>query len=96
MVLGGAAIVLAAALALLSIRASGTDCGTAFGNNGARDFASVLRTNSLGPAAACEDARSGRRTLVWVIGLGGVALAGSGAVLDARAAALRRESQSVR
>jgi len=95
-VLGGAALVVAAALALMPMRAAGTDCGAAFGHNGGSDFASVLRTNSLAPAALCEDARSGRRTLAVTLGLLGVALAGSGAGIDYRAAALRREAQSVR
>ena len=96
MVLGGAALVVAAALALLPMRASGTDCGSAFGSHGASDFASVLRTNSLTPVAACEDARSGRRTLVIALGALGVVLSGSGAGIDSRGAALRREAQGVR
>lgn len=95
MVLGGAALVMAAALALMPMRAAGTDCGSAFGSNRAGDFASVLRTNSLSGVTACEDARSGRRTLTVTLGLLGVALAGSGGVLASRSAAVSREPQRV-
>lgn len=95
MVLGGAALVVAAALTLMPMRAAGADCGSAFGNNHASDFGAVLRTNSLAPAALCEDTRSGRRTLVVTVGLLGAALAGSGAVAASRSAAVSREPQRV-
>jgi heme A synthase len=94
--IGGAAVVLAAVLAFMTIRASGTNCGTAFGNNGSSDFASVLQTNSFRGVNACQDARQGRQTLVWSIGTVGLVLLASGATLAGRDAAMSREPESVR
>lgn len=98
MAIGGAALLLAAVLALMSIRTGGTSCGSAFGDSGGSDFASVLQTNSLRGAVACEEARQDRRTLVFGVGAVGLAMLGSGAVLTSRdrdAAATSKEPQRV-